>query len=73
MESAAKNVRKLTVPARDPPDTAAGLTAAAQNPVNQIGDNAANKPNLFVIDVEKLDIMLLLVSIKKQFVINVAK
>jgi len=44
MESAVKNVRQLTVPARDTPDTAAGPTAAAQNPVNQIGDNAAHKP-----------------------------
>jgi len=44
MGSAAKNVRELTVPARDPPDAAVGPTTAAQNPVNQIGDNAANKP-----------------------------
>ena len=33
MESAAKNVRELNVPARELPSTA-GPTAAAQNPVN---------------------------------------
>jgi len=73
MESAAKNVRQLTMPAQDPPDTATRPTATAQNPVNHIGDNAANKPNMFVIDVEKLDIMLHLASTKRQFVIDVAK
>ena len=38
MESAAKNVRELNVPTRELPSTA-GPTAAAQNPVNQVGDN----------------------------------
>ena len=42
MESAAKNVRELNVPARELPSTA-GPTAAAHNPVNQVGDNAANR------------------------------
>ena len=41
MELAAKNVRELAVPARDLPSTA-GPTAAAHNPVNQVGDNAAS-------------------------------
>ena len=41
MESAAKNVRELTVPAQDLPSIA-GPTAAAQNPINQVGDNAAS-------------------------------
>ena len=42
MESAAKNVRELNIPARELLSTA-GPTAAAQNPVNQVGDNAANR------------------------------
>ena len=44
MESAAKNVRKLNVPARDlPSSTATGVTNAGQNPVNQVGDQAASR------------------------------
>ena len=42
MESAAKNVRELSVPARELPSTA-GPTTAVQNPVNLIGDNALNR------------------------------
>ena len=42
MESAAKNVRELHVPAWELPSTT-GPTAAAQNPVNQVGDNATNR------------------------------
>jgi len=38
MELAAKNVRELTMPAQDPQSTA-GPTAAAQNSINQKGDN----------------------------------
>ena len=44
MESAAKNVRELNVPARDlPSSTATGVTNAGQNPVNQVGDQAASR------------------------------
>ena len=44
MESAAKNVRELNVPARDlPSSTATGVTNAGENPVNQVGDQAASR------------------------------
>jgi len=43
MELAAKNVKELTMPAQDPLSTARPTTVA-QNPINQIGDNTANKP-----------------------------
>ena len=42
MESATKNVRELSVPARELPSTAAPTTAV-QNPVNLVGDNAPNR------------------------------
>ena len=42
MESAAKNVRELSVPVRELPSTA-GPTTAVQNPVNLVGDNAPNR------------------------------
>ena len=42
MELAAKNVRELSVPARELPSTA-GPTTAVQNPVNLVGDNAPNR------------------------------
>ena len=42
MESVAKNVRELNVLAQELPFTAEP-TAAAQNPVNQLGDNATNR------------------------------
>ena len=42
MELAAKNVRELNVPAWELLSTA-GPTAAAQNPVNQVGDNVDNR------------------------------
>ena len=43
MESAAKNVRELNVPARDLPSGTGPSITAGQNPVNQVGDNAAGR------------------------------
>ena len=43
MESAAKNVRELNVPARDLPSGTGPSITAGQNTVNQVGDNAASR------------------------------
>ena len=43
MEWAAKNVRELNVPARDLPSGTGPSNTAGQNPVNQVGDNAASR------------------------------
>ena len=49
-------------------------TNAGQNPVNQVGDQAASKtPPIHVTDVGNLDIMPRLASTKKQFATNVEK
>ena len=74
MESAAKNVRELNVPARNLPSSTATVTNAGQNPVNQVGDQAASRtPPIHVTDVGNLDIMPRLASTKKQFATNVEK
>ena len=43
MESAAKNVRELNAPARNLLSFTATVTNAGQNPVNQVGDQAASR------------------------------
>ena len=43
MELAAKNVRELNVPACDLPSGTGPSNTAGQNPVNQVGDNAASR------------------------------
>ena len=44
MESAAENVSELNVPACDLPSSTGPSITAGQNPVNQVGDNAAGRP-----------------------------
>ena len=68
MESAAKNVRELNVPARELPST-----AGPTNTVNQVGDNAADRSLPTCYGCGKPGHYASSCKYKKQFAINVAK